>query len=149
MAVKDQLDSVRYESHDRSFSHVQENMTRMLMVTDVQDSIKRHQAQIISSLKDPDIRYQPLTPDRLSISRRLGVVSVLLNILNETSVLLTCRRQFLPFQISSLNVCLWGEICSIRRRSLDLLYGMCDVSNAKDIVEELLQVWPQSGFSSF
>lgn len=32
---------------------------------------------------------------------------------------------------------------SIRRRALDLLYGMCDVSNAKDIVEELLQV---SGF---
>lgn len=32
-------------------------MTRMLLVTDVQDSIKRHQAQIISSLKDPDIRF--------------------------------------------------------------------------------------------
>lgn len=31
-------------------------MTRMLMVTDVQDIIKRHQAQIITSLKDPDIR---------------------------------------------------------------------------------------------
>ncbi|MED6167980.1 hypothetical protein PIB30_007647 [Stylosanthes scabra] len=30
---------------------------------------------------------------------------------------------------------------SIRRRALDLLYGMCDISNAKDIVEELLQVW--------
>jgi AP-2 complex subunit alpha len=28
----------------------------MLMVTDVQDIIKRHQAQIITSLKDPDIR---------------------------------------------------------------------------------------------
>jgi hypothetical protein len=35
----------------------QENMTRMLLVTDVQDIIKRHQAQIITSLKDPDIRY--------------------------------------------------------------------------------------------
>lgn len=32
-------------------------------------------------------------------------------------------------------------INSIRRRALDLLYGMCDVSNAKDIVEELLQVY--------
>lgn len=32
-------------------------MTRMLMVTDVQDIIKRHQAQIITSLKDPDVRY--------------------------------------------------------------------------------------------
>lgn len=31
-------------------------MTRMLMVTDVQEIIKRHQAQIITSLKDPDIR---------------------------------------------------------------------------------------------
>ncbi|XP_028125744.1 AP-2 complex subunit alpha-1-like [Camellia sinensis] len=58
--------------------------TRMLMALDVQDIIKRHQSQIITSLKDPDI--------------------------------------------------------SIRRRALDLLYGMCDVSNAKDIVEELLQV---------
>jgi len=28
----------------------------MLMVTDVHDIIKRHQAQIITSLKDPDIR---------------------------------------------------------------------------------------------
>ncbi|TVU48647.1 hypothetical protein EJB05_08288 [Eragrostis curvula] len=60
-----------------------ENMARMLLVTDVQDIIKRHQAQIITSLKDPDI--------------------------------------------------------SIRRRALDLLYGMCDVTNAKEIVEELLQ----------
>lgn len=32
------------------------------------------------------------------------------------------------------------HVNSIRRRALDLLYGMCDVSNAKDIVEELLQV---------
>lgn len=39
-----------------SIALVQENMTRMLMVTDVQDIIKRHQAQIITSLKDPDIR---------------------------------------------------------------------------------------------
>ncbi|XP_024988723.1 AP-2 complex subunit alpha-1-like isoform X1 [Cynara cardunculus var. scolymus] len=68
-----------------------ENMTRMLMVTDVQDIIKRHQAQIITSLKDPDI--------------------------------------------------------SIRRRALDLLYGMCDVSNAKDIVEELLQYLGTADFT--
>ncbi|XP_030522731.1 AP-2 complex subunit alpha-1-like isoform X1 [Rhodamnia argentea] len=68
-----------------------ENMTRMLMVTDVQDIIKRHQAQIITSLKDPDI--------------------------------------------------------SIRRRALDLLYGMCDISNAKDIVEELLQYLSTSDFA--
>ncbi|KAI0514317.1 hypothetical protein KFK09_010352 [Dendrobium nobile] len=61
-----------------------ENMTRMLMVADVQDIIKRHQTQIITSLKDPDI--------------------------------------------------------SIRRRSLDLLYGMCDITNAKDIVEEYVDV---------
>lgn len=68
-----------------------ENMTRMLMVTDVQDVIKRHQAQIITSLKDPDI--------------------------------------------------------SIRRRALDLLYGMCDVTNAKDIVEELLQYLSTADFA--
>ncbi|KAF2300727.1 hypothetical protein GH714_015364 [Hevea brasiliensis] len=68
-----------------------ENMTRMLMVADVQDIIKRHQAQIITSLKDPDI--------------------------------------------------------SIRRRALDLLYGMCDVSNAKDIVEELLQYLSTAEFA--
>ncbi|KAK9127635.1 hypothetical protein Syun_016432 [Stephania yunnanensis] len=68
-----------------------ENMTRMLMVTDVQDIIKRHQAQIITSLKDPDI--------------------------------------------------------SIRRRALDLLYAMCDVTNAKDIVEELLQYLSAAEFT--
>ncbi|KAL5063156.1 hypothetical protein RYX36_024893 [Vicia faba] len=68
-----------------------ENMTRMLMVTDVQDIIKRHQAQIITSLKDPDI--------------------------------------------------------SIRRRALDLLYGVCDVTNAKDIVEELLQYLSTAEFA--
>ncbi|XP_042482805.1 AP-2 complex subunit alpha-1-like [Macadamia integrifolia] len=68
-----------------------ENMTRMLMVADVQDIIKRHQSQIITSLKDPDI--------------------------------------------------------SIRRRALDLLYGMCDVTNAKDIVEELLQYLNTADFA--
>ena len=38
--------------------------------------------------------------------------------------------------------CLMKSFCvlSIRRRALDLLYGMCDVTNAKDIVEEILQV---------
>ncbi|GKF97094.1 AP-2 complex subunit alpha-1-like protein isoform X2, partial [Tanacetum coccineum] len=66
------------------------NMTRMFMVTDVHEIIKRHQAQIITSLKDPDI--------------------------------------------------------SIRRHSLDLLYGMCDVSNTKDIVEELLQYLATADF---
>ncbi|CAL5362635.1 unnamed protein product [Camellia sinensis] len=33
-----------------------ENMTQMLMVSDVQDIIKRHQSQTIASLKDLDIR---------------------------------------------------------------------------------------------
>lgn len=42
--------------HDVWIALMQENMTRMLMVSDVQDIIKRHQAQIITSLKDPDIR---------------------------------------------------------------------------------------------
>lgn len=40
-------------------------------------------------------------------------------------------------------------ILSIRRRALDLLYGMCDVSNAKDIVEELLQVYQTLDVLSF
>ncbi|GKC78129.1 AP-2 complex subunit alpha-1-like protein [Tanacetum coccineum] len=67
------------------------NMTRMLMITDVHEIIKRHQAQIITSLEDPDI--------------------------------------------------------SIRRHSLDLLYGMYDVSNAKDIIEELLQYLATTDFA--
>ncbi len=41
---------------------LQENMTRMLLVADVNESIKKHQAHIISSLKDPDIRYISLGP---------------------------------------------------------------------------------------
>jgi hypothetical protein len=39
-----------------------------------------------------------------------------------------------------LNIYMLSLACSIRRRALDLLYGMCDVTNAKEIVEELLQV---------
>jgi hypothetical protein len=34
----------------------------MLLVADVNESIKKHQAHIISSLKDPDIRYISLGP---------------------------------------------------------------------------------------
>ncbi|MCO5559346.1 hypothetical protein L7F22_012944 [Adiantum nelumboides] len=42
---------------------------------------------------------------------------------------------------------LWeGMAPSIRRRALDLLYGMCDVTNAKDIVEELLQYLTTADF---
>ncbi|XP_039034276.1 AP-2 complex subunit alpha-2-like [Hibiscus syriacus] len=58
-----------------------ENMSRMLIVADVQEIIKRHQAQIITSLKDPDI--------------------------------------------------------SICRRALDLLYGMCDVTNARTLLKNV------------
>eukprot|EP00271_Cylindrocystis_brebissonii_P023186 TRINITY_DN9462_c0_g1_i2.p1 TRINITY_DN9462_c0_g1~~TRINITY_DN9462_c0_g1_i2.p1 ORF type:complete len:1084 (+),score=251.00 TRINITY_DN9462_c0_g1_i2:248-3499(+) len=68
-----------------------ENMARMLLVADVQESIRKHQPQIVASLKDPDI--------------------------------------------------------SIRRRALDLLYAMCDVSNAKEIVEELLQYLSLADFA--
>lgn len=43
--------------HNDAFpATLQENMTRMLMITDAQDIIKKHQPQIITSLKDPDIR---------------------------------------------------------------------------------------------
>lgn len=48
--------------------------------------------------------------------------------------------QFLPYLDSESCSSYCCYICSIRRRALDLLYGMCDVTNAKDIVEELLQV---------
>ncbi|GAQ92348.1 adapitin protein [Klebsormidium nitens] len=67
-----------------------ENMARLAAVADMNAAIKRHQAHIIASLKDPDI--------------------------------------------------------SIRRRALDLLYGMCDTSNAKDIVEELLKFMASADF---
>ena len=40
----------------------------MLMVADVQDIIKRHQAQIITSLKDPDIRLTLLSCSMLNLS---------------------------------------------------------------------------------
>lgn len=46
-----------------------------------------------------------------------------------------CKYVLLNITVTNKNF-----VCSIRRRALDLLYGMCDVSNAKDIVEELLQV---------
>lgn len=51
--LKSLIEQFKYPIHH---FYEQENMTRMLMVTDVQDIIKRHQAQIITSLKDPDIR---------------------------------------------------------------------------------------------
>ncbi|RVW54321.1 AP-2 complex subunit alpha-2 [Vitis vinifera] len=38
-------------------------------------------------------------------------------------------------------------LAGIRRRALDLLYGMCDISNAKDIVEELLQYLSSADFA--
>lgn len=86
----------------------------MLMVTDVHEIIKRHQAQIITSLKDPDIRSSYLIP-----FNKLSSFILLYNFVNHIFI---------------------SPKYSIRRRSLDLLYGMCDVTNAKDIVEELLQV---------
>lgn len=59
-------------------SILQENMSRMLMVTDVQDIIKRHQAQIITSLKDPDIRLT-LSLCRITHYIRSSSVARLLN----------------------------------------------------------------------
>lgn len=46
-----------------------------------------------------------------------------------------CNKDIIKITLADFNF-----PSSIRRRALDLLYGMCDVSNAKDIVEELLQV---------
>ncbi|OMO91005.1 hypothetical protein COLO4_18716 [Corchorus olitorius] len=85
------------------------NMTRMLTVTDVQDNIKRHQAQIISSLKVPNIRIT-----------QVGVCSLVSHLTNG-------HDKFFP-------------LLNIHRRALDLLDGMCDVTNAKDIVEGILQL---------
>ena len=67
-----------------------ETMARMLLLTDVHESVRKHQAQITASLKDPDI--------------------------------------------------------SIRRRALDLLYGMCDTANAVEVVDELLQYMSSADF---
>jgi hypothetical protein len=63
--------------------------------------------------------------------------------INESSPI-ECLIELIPFLALSLLlnlIFLTVDIHSIRRRALDLLYGMCDVTNAKDIVEELLQVW--------
>jgi hypothetical protein len=60
---------------------------------------------------------------------------------SKTFTILNMEKGFSDLNNSTLlkfNVVGRGD--SIRRRSLDLLYGMCDISNAKDIVEELLQV---------
>eukprot|EP00899_Mesostigma_viride_P020317 jgi/Mesvir1/28287/Mv04810-RA.1 len=59
-----------------------EYMGQLALVPDMLDNIKKHEAQVVSTLRDPDI--------------------------------------------------------SIRRRALDLLYTMCDGSNARGIVEQLL-----------
>jgi len=50
----------------------------MLMVTDVQDIIKRHQAQIITSLKDPDIRLHLLSY-MLNIIDPVYIITKILN----------------------------------------------------------------------
>ena len=62
LAVLHPHEAVKVEKYIETVIYLssQENMTRMLLVTDVQDIIKRHQAQIITSLKDPDIRFESL-----------------------------------------------------------------------------------------
>lgn len=57
--------------------------------------------------------------------------------LSVDSVILYNKMFTFTFATTSYYMILY---CSIRRRALDLLYGMCDVTNAKEIVEELLQV---------
>ncbi|CAL5346319.1 unnamed protein product [Camellia sinensis] len=47
--------------------------TRMLMVSDVQDIIKRHQSQIISSLKDPDISMFKRSISETALERMAGL----------------------------------------------------------------------------
>mmetsp|Transcript_11333 Transcript_11333/g.41471 ORF Transcript_11333/g.41471 Transcript_11333/m.41471 type:complete len:955 (+) Transcript_11333:136-3000(+) len=68
-----------------------ENMGRLSLIAEMLENIKKHQDQIISSLKDNDI--------------------------------------------------------SIRRRALDLLFAMCDESNARVIVDELLEYLTNADFA--
>jgi AP-2 complex subunit alpha len=58
--------------------------------------------------------------------------------INSASQLVTKKISCIFRVFCTLCICYLS--CSIRRRALDLLYGMCDVTNAKEIVEELLQV---------
>lgn len=136
-------------------------MTRMLMVTDVQDIIKRHQAQIITSLKDPDVRLNLLSAtsgDQLSTFVVPWVFCPQVNYFKEEFSFCTqitrweeaCACTSVVYVESYFFWVLKSNyILSIRRRALDLLYGMCDVSNAKDIVEELLQVYQTLDVLSF
>lgn len=123
---------------------MQENMTRMLLVTDVQDIIKKHQAQIITSLKDPDIRYFfKLNFCEVSIFEICiwKIANFLLHIADYQQIFVWLRdSQSCPIYTFAILYVNYKCNYSIRRRALDLLYGMCDVTNAKDIVEELLQV---------
>lgn len=83
---------------------VQENMTRMLMVTDVQDIIKRHQAQIITSLKDPDIRLHVLS---YMLTSLILYISSLNHLHSERSVYLLVKHMFsciYMYKVVQLNI---------------------------------------------
>ncbi|KAE8697032.1 AP-2 complex subunit alpha-2 [Hibiscus syriacus] len=105
-----------------------EKMARMLIVADVQEIIKGHQAQIITSLKDSDIRLKYMQL-QLASSKTLDMPSV--------PCLKITIYSFLVMSFKSDQL----------KRALDLLYGMCDVTNAKDIVEELLQYLSPANFA--
>lgn len=158
---------------------LQENMTRMMMITDAQDIIKKHQPQIITSLKDPDIRlvynilYQYIcywlwtkaaisgdqiwklcrerfymcTNTHLERGTRIPCSCLLERKIMDSHLIQYFSHIYLYLYLWCWLLCSYDQVywlvqfaCSIRRRALDLLYGMCDVSNAKGIVEELLQV---------
>ncbi len=68
-----------------------ENMSRLSLVPEMMDAIKKHQSEIVLTLHDPDI--------------------------------------------------------SIRRRGLDLLYGMCDHHNATEVVDQLLTYLTTADFA--
>lgn len=101
-------------------------MTRMLMVTDVQDVIKKHQSQIITSLKDPDIRLVFFT---ISVSAGMA-----------------CEPKSLSFdalirdQYSWIQSC-YGHSSDLKLRNLDCIYqtsnlilNLCNVVLVKHVL---------------
>lgn len=77
-----------------NFCSFQENMTRMLLVVDVQDIIKKHQAQIITSLKDPDIRYFFSPISTRNLCSHLTLASLLILLFNRWLALLSLIHRF-------------------------------------------------------
>lgn len=72
------------------------------------------------TMREPNIRY-------LGLENMTGLATV--------PDMLDSIKKFQPQIVASLH----DPDISIRKRALDLLYNMCDATNARDIVNELLQ----------